>query len=84
MLNLGHAVQVAKLVRRLHVDDAVIQLAIINKRKAARFILQARAPLLHVPVQDSLRTSATCTRVVAMQPSQAKQAWQTRLLKQPQ
>ena len=31
---------VAKLVRRLHVDDAIIQLSLLNKRKAARAILK--------------------------------------------
>lgn len=34
---------VAKLVRRLHIDDATIQLALINEKKAARMLLKARA-----------------------------------------
>lgn len=37
---------VARLVRRLHIDDALIQLALINKKKAARALYEVRTPLL--------------------------------------
>jgi hypothetical protein len=34
---------VAKLVRRLHVDDAIMQLSLLNKCKAARAILKVQS-----------------------------------------
>lgn len=33
---------VARLVRRLHIDDALVQLALINKKKAARALYEVR------------------------------------------
>jgi hypothetical protein len=38
---------VAKLVRRLHIDDALIQLALINQKKTARVLLKVCSLFLH-------------------------------------
>jgi ribosomal protein L22 len=38
---------VAKLVRRLHVNDAIIQLSLINTKQAARAILKVRREVVH-------------------------------------
>ena len=52
---------VAKLVRRLHVDDAIVQLALLNKKLAARHILKVRFPsmkphvLFHHAAQSSVQ-----------------------------
>lgn len=33
----------ARLVRRLHIDDALVQLALVNKKKAARALYEVRS-----------------------------------------
>jgi ribosomal protein L22 len=44
--DLQHSVKklnlVARVVRRMHIDDALIQLAILNRKKAARLLTDVR------------------------------------------